>query len=74
MNKARLNIFIKTGLLLLAFTLVIKHIGIIELPEFLTGFLTGLAFSFQLIGIFIMTPAFAKVKSAKASVFLRRRK
>lgn len=74
MNKARLNIFIKTGLLLLAFTLLTKHTGIFELPEFLTGFLTGLAFSLQLFGIFMMTPVYAKVKSAKASVISGKRK
>ena|GEM_PF-1247703 len=72
MKSKNLNPVLASGLVLLAITQVLRHLHLFEIPDFVFGFFTGLAFSLQLTGIFYMPAAQKRVRTLKAALLTRK--
>jgi len=56
------------GLIVFSLELTLKHLHMIEVPEFFFGLAQGLALSLMLIGAFYYSPGLIKIRNFKNSI------
>lgn len=59
---------VSIGLFIIVAMMMLKHFST-NLPDFIYGFIYGIAFAFELIGIFAMTQDVSKLRSIKMNLF-----
>ena len=63
------NILLSIGLLFYAIIQLLKHLVKIDVPDFVEGFITGIALVFMVLGIISISYKLLKLKNFKRNLF-----
>ena len=63
------NMFLSIGLVIFTLIQLLKHLSLMDFPDFVYGFALGVAMIFMVIGFIPMSHNFSRLKNFKTNLF-----